>query len=73
MKKGTKLFLYSAFDKVPPQLVEFEGIQKVGFDGIPDFGIYNITVPLKGHPAGSTLSRQTLEEKFGYVFPSVAF
>jgi hypothetical protein len=72
MRKGTKLFLYSAFDKVPPQIIEFEGIQRVGFDGIPDFGIYNITVSLKDHPAGSTLSRQTLEEGYGYVFPLIA-
>lgn len=72
MKKGTKLFLYSAFDRIPPQIVEFEGIQRVGFDGIPDFGIYNITVSLKGHPAGSTLARQTLEEEYGYIFPNIA-
>jgi hypothetical protein len=72
MKKGTKLFLYSAFDKVPPQIVEFEGIQRVGFDGLPDFGVYNITVALKGHPVGSPLARQTLELDFGYVFPYTA-
>lgn len=69
MKKGAKLFLYSAFDKVPPQIIEFQGIQKVGFDGILDFGIYGTTVTVGRYPAGSTLARKQLEEDLGYVFP----
>jgi hypothetical protein len=72
MKKGTKLFLYSAFDKVPPQIVEFEGIQRVGFDGLPDFGIYHTTVAVGKYPAGAALARKQLEEDLGYVFPYTA-
>jgi len=72
MKIGTRLFLYSAFDRIPPQIVEFQGIQRVGFDGIPDFGIYELTVAVGKYPAGATLARIQLEEELGYVLPSVA-
>lgn len=72
MKKGTKLFLYSAFDKIPPQIIEFQGIQRVGFDGIPDFGIYGLTKAVGKYPAGATLARIQLEEELGYVLPNSA-
>ena len=72
MRKGTRFFLFSAKPRILPQEVEFEGIQRVGFPGFPDFGIYNTTMALPGHPAGTTLSRRTLEVDYGYIFPKEA-
>jgi hypothetical protein len=50
------------------QPFEFLGIQR-GEGRWPDIELYNLTAPIGGHPAGSTVSRQTLEAH-GYVVPA---
>lgn len=48
----------------------FDGMQDCA--GImPDFELWTLTEDIEGHPAGSTVSRQTLEAK-GYVVPVVS-
>ncbi len=42
-----------------------------GMGVMPDIELWNLTAPIPGHPAGSTLSRQTLE-RLGYTVPAPA-
>ncbi len=46
----------------------FLGIQP-GFKHIPPIELYNLLAPVGRHPAGSTVSRKTLEEH-GYTPPA---
>jgi hypothetical protein len=43
----------------------YHGIQR-GFGLIPDFELWTPLVEWEGHPVGSTVSRQTMEQ-MGYV------
>ena len=70
-KPGDRFTLSSLVPNIVPILVVFRGIQETGFEDVPGFPLYDITEDLPGHPAQSTLSRETLEE-FGYSFPSDA-
>lgn len=45
----------------------FAGIQS-GFGNVADIELWTLTEPVGIHPAGSTLSRQTIEAH-GYVLP----
>lgn len=53
-----------------PAPAEFVGIQE-GIGKIPSFELYNLTADIPGHPAGSTVSRETLE-KAGFEVPKQA-
>jgi hypothetical protein len=47
----------------------FRGVQEgLPSRGVPDIELYNITQDIPGHPAGSTISRRTLEAN-GYTVP----
>ena len=48
----------------------FVGVQD-GFGFMPAFELYTLTGPVGFHPAGSTVSRETIE-KHGYSVPSGA-
>lgn len=50
-----------------PAPADFIGIQE-GTGRIPGFELYNLTQDIPGHPAGSTVSRETLESA-GYKLP----
>ena len=45
----------------------FVGLQE-GFGDVPSFNLYNLTEDIPGHPAGSTVSQDTLEQA-GFVAP----
>lgn len=64
--KGDKFLARSIVPGVENQIVIFEGIQEVGFEGYPDFSLYTLTQRIEGHSQGSTVSRDTLEEH-GFV------
>lgn len=50
-----------------PAPVEYLGRQQ-GFGSIPDFDFFNLLEDIPGHPAGSSLARETLEG-YGYTVP----
>lgn len=63
---------YQGMNNTSPLLApaRFDGMQDCA--GImPDFELWTLTEDIEGHPAGSTVSRQTLEAK-GYVVPVVS-
>ena len=47
----------------------FLGIQRSGVLHIPDLPLYNLTCPVGIHPAGSTVSADTLA-RYGYTPPA---
>ena len=51
----------------PPAPAIYAGTQE-GFGTIPPFRLYNLTANIPGHPAGSTVSDQTLLAA-GYRLP----
>lgn len=51
-----------------PAPAVFLGIQS-GFGFSPDFALYNLTADIDGHPAGSTVSAETLEAR-GFFLPA---
>ena len=53
----------------PAAPATFIGIQD-GFGLMPPIELYNLHTPVGEHPAGSSVSRQTLE-KHGYAVPPV--
>ncbi len=46
----------------------FIGVQDCG-GIVPDFALYNLLVDVPGHPAGSTVSEDTLR-KLGFLVPT---
>ena len=69
--KGERFLAKSFVSGMSDQMVIFEGIQKVGFEGYPDFSIYTLTQSIDMHPKGSTLSRETLLD-CGFILESKA-
>ncbi len=55
-----------AAEGIPAPAV-YQGFQE-GTGKIPGFELYNLTEDIEGHPAGSTVSRQTLEQA-GFTVP----
>jgi len=51
----------------PPAPATFLGTQK-GYKTIPDYDLYDLTQDLPGHPKGSTVTRETLEDA-GFTVP----
>jgi hypothetical protein len=70
-KPGDRFKLKSIVLQTTPIIVVFRGIQETGFNDIPSFPLYDLLEDLLGHPAMSTLSRETLE-KYGFIFPNDA-
>ncbi len=70
-KRGDRFKVTSLLPQTEPITVIFTGMQQTGFDEIPPFPLYDLIDDLPGHPAGSTLSRETIEE-FGFLFPNDA-
>ncbi len=48
---------------------KFHAVQS-GMDVMPDFELWNATAPIGRYPAGSTLSRETIEAEGYYVPPA---
>jgi len=69
MNKGDRIPLISVIPGVPPQDVIYIGEQELNFEGNETMSLFNLTKDVVGHPAGSTVSRHTLEEDLGYIFP----
>lgn len=69
--KGDRFLAKSILPNLVDQEVIFEGIQEVGLDDYPSFPIYTITQRIYTHPAGSTLSKDTIEA-YGFVLESEA-
>jgi hypothetical protein len=71
--KGDKFLAKSIVPNVQDQMVEFVGIQSVGIDDeeYPPFAMYNLTQDIAGHPAQSTVARDTLTD-YGFVLPEDA-
>lgn len=69
--KGDKFLAKSIVPHVQDQMVEFVGIQDIGFDDYPAFALYNLTQDIAGHPAHSTVARETLTD-YGFVLPEEA-
>jgi len=71
-KRGDRFLAKSIVPNQQDQFVIFEGIQEVGINDYPDFALYTLTKPIGSrHIAGSTLSRDTLED-CGYMLESEA-
>jgi hypothetical protein len=64
--KGDKFVAKSIVPGITDQVVEFVGIQDIGVEGYPSFGLYNLTQGIAGHPAHSTVSKATLTD-YGFV------
>lgn len=69
--KGDRFLAKSIVPGIEDQIVEFVGIQDVGFEEYPAFGLYNLTEDIVGHPKYSTVSKETLTD-YGFVLPENA-
>jgi hypothetical protein len=70
-QKGDRFLAVSFVLGIQSQFMEFVGMQEVGVPGYPAFAIYNLTEDIEGHPAHSTLSRETILD-CGFVLPEEA-
>lgn len=57
------------FEPFPNAPAKFIGIQP-GFGQIPSFELYTLEAPVGDHPAGSSVSRETLENH-GFSVPPI--
>lgn len=67
---GNRFIARSVIPGVEDMEIIFVFIQPGVFE-MPDSPMYDLTVDIAGHPAGSTVSRRTLEE-LGYTLPNEA-
>lgn len=68
MKVGDSFLIRSAVPGLPDQEIVFIGMQETGIPDEPGYALFNLTKDIEGHPAGSTVAVETLEEA-GYIFP----
>ena len=62
------VFIIDEFAARPPAPAIFLGLQE-NLPGLPAIELWNLFLPVGHHPAGSTVSRQTLES-LGYFVPT---
>ncbi len=70
-KVGDRFVAKSLVLGLPDLTVIFRGIQETGFEGFPDFAMYDLTTSIPGHPKYSTVSKDTIKES-GFVLPNDA-
>jgi hypothetical protein len=69
MQRGDKVLVHSVIPGVPSQEIIYIGEQQMDLEGTVFMSLWNLTKNIEGHPIGSTVTTQTLEEEAGYILP----